>query len=81
MIVDFDSKEYPARRIFLNIEGYVDPLLISVESLNEALMTEDGSYVSDKAQEIDETIFFYVPDDKIQLNDEELVQYVKAMAA
>ena len=81
MTIKFNGKEYPARKILLNIEGYANPLIISVESLNDELMTEDGEYTSSKAKEIDETIYFYVPDDKIQLNDEELMQYVKAMAA
>ncbi len=81
MTIKFNGKEYPARKILLNIEGYANPLIISVESLNDELMTEDGDYVSSRAKEIDETIYFYVPDDKIQLNDEELMQYVKAMAA
>lgn len=81
MTIKFNGKEYSARKILLNIEGYANPLIISVESLNDELMTEDGDYVSSRAKEIDETIYFYVPDDKIQLNDEELMQYVKAMAA
>ena len=81
MTIKFNGKEYPARKILLNIEGYANPLTISVESLNDELMTEDGEYASSKAKEIDETIYFYVPDDKIMLADEELMQYVKAMAA
>ena len=81
MTIKFNGKEYPARKILLNIEGYANPLIISVESLNDELMTEDGEYAFSKAKEIDETIYFYVPDDKIMLADEELMQYVKAMAA
>ncbi len=77
MTIKFNGKEYPARMILLDMEEYTDPLIVSVDSLDVALMTEEGDYVSSKARAIDESIFFYVPDNKIGLNEKELVQYVK----
>ena len=77
MTIKFDGKEYPARMILLDMEDYTSPLIVSVDILDVALMTEEGDYVSSKARAIDESIFFYVPDNKIGLNGKKLVQYVK----
>ena len=77
MTIKFDGKEYPARMILLDMEDYTSPLIVSVDSLDVALMTEDGDYVSSRARAVDESIFFYVPEDKIGLSEDELVQYVK----
>ncbi|WP_207759824.1 hypothetical protein [Flavobacterium cyanobacteriorum] len=45
----------------------VGEVLVSVVSLNELLMTEEGDYVNEKAQLIDEQIFYFVNDDEIDL--------------
>ncbi|MBQ2136390.1 MAG: hypothetical protein II430_00360 [Selenomonas sp.] len=55
--------------------------LISVDSLEVALMTKDGCYVSEEARAIDEEVFFYVPDKMIDAEENILIQYVKDMVA
>jgi hypothetical protein len=55
--------------------------LISVDSLDVALMTKDGCYVSEEARAIDEEVFFYVPDKMIDAEENILIQYVKDMVA
>ena len=34
--------------------------IVGIESLNNALINKDGGYVSEKAREIDEQIFYFV---------------------
>ena len=72
-MINFQGKEYLAREISIDMKEYV----VSIDTLDVALMTKDGSYVSDEARAIDEGIFFYVPEDKIELDEEALAQYVK----
>lgn len=55
--------------------------MISVDSLDVALMTKDGCYVSEEARAVDEKIFVYVPDKMIDAEENTLIQYVKEMVA
>lgn len=67
--INFNNKIYPARSI--------DGCIISVESLEKALLTDDCDYVSDTAKEIDEEIYFYVPENVIEYTDEDLSEYLE----
>jgi len=71
----FNGRVYYARKIRLKDIGEV---LISTESLNEALM-EDGKYISEEARNIDEMIYFFVEDEHIKLTEKELSKYVYMM--
>ena len=55
--------------------------MISVDSLDVALMTKDGQYVSEEARAIDEGILLYVPDNLMDVDEKHLMQVVKELAA
>jgi len=77
----FNGEEYPTRLIALDMPEISGQQLISVDSLDVALMTKDGCYVSEEARAIDEEVFFYVPDKMIDAEENILIQYVKDMVA
>ena len=70
--IKFEGKEYPS--IILNMpEG---ERRVSTETLNEALMNFDGSYVSENARIIDEEIFYFVADENIVLKNDKLINLI-----
>jgi len=69
MTINFNGKNYPAR----NIDGHI----ISVESLEDALLTDSCDYYSLEAKMIDEEIYFYVPANVIEYSDENLSRYLE----
>ena len=77
----FNGEEYPTRLIALDMPEISGQQVISVDSLDVALMTKDGCYVSEEARAIDEEVFFYVPDKMIDAEENILIQYVKDMVA
>ena len=77
----FNGEEYPTRLIALDMPEISGQQLISVDSLDVALMTKEGCYVSEEARAIDEEVFFYVPDKMIDAEENILIQYVKDMVA
>ena len=77
----FNGEEYSTRLIALDMPEISGQQLISVDSLDVALMTKDGCYVSEEARAIDEEVFFYVPDKMIDAEENILIQYVKDMVA
>ena len=77
----FNGEEYPTRSIALDMPEISGQQLISVDSLDVALMTKDGCYVSEEARAIDEEVFFYVPEKMIDAEENILIQYVKDMVA
>jgi hypothetical protein len=46
---------------------------ISIENLNNVLMSNDGSYVSEEARMIDEQLFYYIENDSLHLTEFQLV--------
>ena len=73
--VIFGKVVYPTREAYHHAMGY--PVTFGTESLNDALMTEDGSYVSKAAQVLDERIYAYVEDDVLtSYSDKEFEEYV-----
>lgn len=77
----FNGEEYPTRLIALDMPEISGQQVISVDSLDIALMTKDDCYVSEEARAIDEEVFFYVPDKMIDAEENILIQYVKDMVA
>jgi hypothetical protein len=69
--VRFQNIEFKIREIDLPQWGNV---LISITGLNEKLMSEGGSYVSEIANVIDDQIFYYVDETQIVCSEEELIQ-------
>lgn len=70
----FQGKEYPS--ILLSFP--FGERQISSEKLNEDLMDFDGSYVSEKARLIDESIFYFVDEENLKLDEAELTQLILA---
>ena len=60
--IEFDGKKYPVKYVYGN--------LVSTKSLDEAIMTNDGEYVSEEARKTDEQIVFFVPDAMIRKSHE-----------
>ena len=71
--ITFNGKIYSIRTV--NIKGFGDEN-IATESLQNVLLVND-SYVSDEARQIDESIFFFVEDKYINLDDKKLAEYVE----
>ncbi len=74
--ITFQNQQYPFREIKSSEFGYVH---ISIEALSSAMLNEDCSYKTKEAQYVDERIFFFVEDDKINLSDKELRSYFAKM--
>lgn len=72
-MIPFNNKKFKTREIFLSEFGNI---LISVTSLNNLLLSDNGAYISDEAMFVDEQIFFFVEDSEIQLPDAKLKQLV-----
>ncbi len=68
--ISFNNKSFPVRQIQLPEFGLV---LISVNSLNELLMNEDGSYFSFESEFVDKMIFYFVNDSEVKLSDNDLI--------
>lgn len=72
-IISFQNKEFEIREIELNEIGNV---WISTNSLNEMLLNENGSYISDEAISVDENIFYFVDEIEMKLSDRELINLI-----
>lgn len=72
--VELNGHEFNIR--VLNVEGLLNGKIISTDNLNDMLLDGDGDYISEDARQLDETIFFYVPTEKITLSDNQLAEYV-----
>lgn len=68
--IEFQNNQYKVREIELPEIGNV---LISTTSLNQLLLNDDGSYVSDDAISVDERIYYFVEEIEIELPDDELI--------
>ena len=73
--LEFNNTNYPIREINLPEYGNV---MIATTSLNDVLMDNKGSYVSYQAEQIDEQIYFFVEDEKIVLEENEIVKVLLA---
>lgn len=58
---ELNEKNFPLRRMIVNLDGEEIEWIISTESLNQEIeLCLDSSFT---AQIIDDTVIFYVPDD------------------
>jgi hypothetical protein len=67
--VKFENKTYCIRDITFPFGERT----VGTEKLNDALMTDDGGYVSEEAKLIDESIFYFVEENNLCLQEKELV--------
>ena len=72
--VNYEGRDYPVREVCVG--GDIGNVLVSVMSLNDALVDVNGCPVSDEAERVDDEIFFYVGDSEIVLSDEEIAKIV-----
>ena len=72
----FELTAYPVIRAV--VDGFCnnETVVIATESLMEKLHADDGDCVSEKAEAIDEGIFYYVPDRVMDLAEAEVVKFV-----
>lgn len=70
--INFQGKEYPT--VLLSFP--FGERQISSEKLNEELLDFDGSYVSENARLIDESIFYFVDEENLKLDEAELIQLI-----
>lgn len=68
----FQGKKYPTTIVNMPF----GKRLISTDCLNNVLMNNDGSYVSDEARIIDENIFYFVEDEIFHLNENKLASKI-----
>ena len=73
--IQFNNRDFRVKEIELPEFGNV---LISTNTLNKLLLKEDGSYVSDEAEAVDEKIFYFVEDNEIELSQEEIILIVNS---
>ncbi len=72
-IINFQNKEFKAREIAFPDMGMV---LVSTNSLNELLLDKNGSYVSNEAISVDESVFYFVEESEIELSSNELINLI-----
>ena len=72
--IDFNGKIYPCRWVTAPLfkDDYQECYLIATESLERALLQDGDIPISMHAEMIDNQIFFYVSDDEITLNEDNL---------
>jgi hypothetical protein len=72
--IRFQGNDYPVTVVDMPF----GKRMISTESLNDVLMCDDGSYVSDEARMIDECIFYFVANNHIRMSKTELTNKILA---
>jgi hypothetical protein len=71
--IKFQNQSFKVRELDLPEFGNV---LISTCTLNNKLMNENGLYVSKKALDIDEQLFYFVEDNEISLQNQKLTELI-----
>lgn len=70
--IEFKGKRFPT--VMINLP--FGERKISNIDLNEALLNIDGSYVSEKARLIDESIFYFVEDKVLRFRENEISKLI-----
>ena len=70
--IKFEDKDFPS--VIINLP--FGKRRISTIQLNELLMNFDGNYVSEEAKNIDEQIFYFVKEEALYLNENELINLI-----
>jgi len=74
--IEYRGKKYPVFSLDITIKGKMENVSISVESLQSELMP-DWIWRDTEAEHIDETIFFYIPDDVAEKPEAEIVKFME----
>lgn len=75
-IIEYRGKQYPMFSLHVNIDGEALDVDVSVESLDKALCP-NGEFTDELAVEIDNTIFFFIPDSMAGKSEEEITKYIE----
>lgn len=70
--IEFEGKTFPT--VMVNLP--FGERKISNIDLNELLLNIDGSYVSEKARLIDESIFYFVEDNVLRFRENEISKLI-----
>ncbi|MDX2174274.1 MAG: hypothetical protein SFY56_14325 [Bacteroidota bacterium] len=73
--IHFQNKDFKVRELDLPEFGSV---LISTTSLSNLIVDENGNYLSDEAIAIDEQLFFFVEENEIDLDENELITIINS---
>jgi hypothetical protein len=68
--IEFENQLFLVKEIEVPDLGNVK---ISTSTLNRLLLNNSGDYISETASIIDESIYFFVEDNQIDLTDDELL--------
>ncbi len=71
---EYKGKSYPFKCVFFRSEGM--GLIVSCEDLARALLPNGSEYDSEEARLIDEQVFFFVPNDVLNKEEEAIEKYV-----
>jgi hypothetical protein len=71
--IEFENARYPIKNIFLPNYGEVT---LSTSLLNIKIMNDNGSYSSEEARLIDESILFYVEQNEIHYSENKLIKLI-----
>jgi hypothetical protein len=71
-MIKFKGKEYPTRTFVVEFDEMQHTYTIATESLAEALGVHSGEDLTGRAEDIDQSIYYYVEDDQIELGADEI---------
>lgn len=77
--ISYKGVEYPMLEvnINLNLNGRLETVIVSVESLEKELVSDEGKYIDARAAGIDERIYFYIPDDMADKDEQTIRIFIE----
>lgn len=75
--IEYHGAKYPVYSIQFNDELGEHNELVSVQSLSNALFDDQDKYVDRVAEEIDDTIFYYIPDELSGQSIEKIREFIE----
>lgn len=75
--IEYRGATYPAYSIEFNDELGEHMELVSVQSLNDALFDEEDKYLDRRAEVIDDSIFYFIPDEMGEKSLEEIREFIQ----
>lgn len=78
-IISYHGKNYPIFEvnINLNLNGRLEPVWVSVESLSNELLPDGAHYRDSEAIAIDEKLYFYIPDDMADKDEQTIRLFIE----
>lgn len=78
-IISYHGKQYPILEvnINLNLNGRLEPVWVSVESLSDELLPDGNDYSDNEAIAIDEKIYFFIPDEMADKDEQTIRLFIE----